>query len=227
MNKYTFRMTYILMFMGIACMDKRELKVEKDFAGAAPFIAEPMEAKSMKLDQENSSIRWKGTKLFGTAGHEGLVDIREGFLRFKNDSLVGGKVTADVHTVRITGKSDYKETDMRNLSNYLKKRALEAEKHPLASFEISQVHYLGGDSLRVWGNMRIKGVTKGISFPAAINRSGKNQVFYAELSLDRFEWNMGVEGNLLEVNLVDKEFMLMINLVAGEEEIQASSIQWH
>ena len=215
MNKYIFRIAAVCTFLSTACMDKHELKAGKDFAGAVPFISEPREAKSMKLDRERSGIRWKGTKLLGTAGHEGMVDIREGYLLFKDDSLVGGKVFADMHTIRITGKSDYKEADMRKLSNYLKNRALAAEKYPLASFEISQVSYLGGDSLRVRGNMSIRDVSKNVSIPAVIKRSGKNQEFYAELSLDRFEWNVGVEGNLLEVNLVDKEFKLMINLVAG------------
>ena len=208
-------------------MNKHELKAEKDLIGAIPFIPEPPEARSVKLDPENSYIRWKGTKMLGTAGHEGRVDIREGLLLFKEDSLVGGKIVADMHTIRITGKSDYKESDMRGLSNYLTKRALAAEKYPLASFEISQVKYLGGDSLRVWGNMSIRDVTKGIFFPAVIKGSGKNQAFYAELSLDRFEWNVGVDGNLLEVNLVDKEFMLRINLQVREKLIEANSTQLH
>lgn len=227
MNKYIFWMSYILMFMSAACENNHELKAEKNLIGLPSFIPDSTEAKPIKLDLEKSNIRWRGTKMVRTAGHEGIVDIKEGFLLFKNDSLVGGRIIADMHTVRITGKSDYKETYMRKLSNYLKQRALVAEKYPLASFEISQVSYLGEDSLRVWGRMRIKEVTKGISFPAGIKRSGKNQSFYAELSLDRFEWNVGVDGNLLEVNLVDKEFMLMINVVTGEEEVQASSIQWH
>ena len=221
MNRLILRSAFFILLLSTACMNKHELKAEKDLTAAIPFVSEPPEAKSMKLNLEKSSIRWKGTKMLGTAGHEGRVDIREGFLLLQNDSLVGGKVVADMHTIRITGKSDYKEADMRRLSNYLKKRALAAEKYPLASFVLNQVKYLGGDSLRVRGTMSVRDVSKNISFPAVIKRSGKNQEFYAELTMDRFEWNVGVEGNLLEVNLVDKEFKLMINLMAGEELIQA------
>lgn len=217
MNKLNYKSAFFILFACTACIDNHELSTEKKLIGNAPFIWTPLKANSMRINRELSSIRWKGTKMLRTAGHEGVVDIREGFLLFKNDSLVGGKVIAEMSTVRIINKSDQKESNMLNLSKYLRKRAVASEKYPIASFEITQVNYLGGDSLRIRGNMNIRDVVKDISFPAVIKRSGINQEFYAELSLDRFEWNIGVDGNLLEVNLVDKEFKLMINLLVKED----------
>lgn len=212
MIRYIFQIAGFVILLSTACTKNQDFQSEKASMSAVSFIL-PFEARSFKLDLDKSNIRWKGTKMLGTGGHEGVVDINEGFLLFSNDSLVGGKVTADMNTIRITGKSDYKEEDMRMLSNYLKKRALTAEKYPLATFEISKVNYLGGGDLRVWGNMTIKDVTKNISIPAAIKGSGNSKRFQAELALDRFDWNIGVDGNLLENNLVDREFGLQVELV--------------
>ena len=188
------------------------------FSSKTTLMQEPAEtnnipeAKLLKINIDRSEIGWKGTKRLFTAGHEGTVQLKDGFLLFKDGNLVGGKITADMNTIAIT-KSLESEKDKVFLSNYLKTKEFNAQKYPTASFKISRVKYLGGDSLRVWGNMSIKDISKNVSVPAFIDYPGKNQKrFRTRFSLKRSDWNIGVDGNLLERNLVDDNFELRIAL---------------
>ncbi|MFD2514836.1 YceI family protein [Pontibacter locisalis] len=171
------------------------------------------EAISLRINTEKSAIWWRGTKMLRTAGHEGTLQIKEGYLLFMNDKLVGGKITADINTVSIGNSTSYDEETMQKLSNHLKRKEFNALQYPLAHFEITRVKYIGGDSLRVWGNMSIKGVTKNISIPAYIEKTDNNRKrFRTGFSLQRSHWNIGSDGNLLEKNLVDEDFTLRITL---------------
>lgn len=213
MNSQLYKICCFSIIVLTACSNEQEFKAEKASVAESRTIKKAVEAKSHRVNTEKSVIRWKGTKMLRTAGHEGTVALKEGFLLFSNGFLVGGKITADMNTIKINSK----DGDMVNLSNHLKKKEFNATRYPLASFEITNVKYLGGDSLRVWGNMSIKDVTKNISIPAFIGSSGDSaKRFRTKFSLERAVWNIGSDGNLLEKNLVDKDFELRIELEAGE-----------
>ena len=205
----------LLMLCTAACWERQELKAEKASAGDVQPVKRPIRAKSLNIDTSKSVIHWRATKMLRTAGHEGTLQLKEGNLLFRNDTLIGGKIIADMNTIRIINTSAYKKSTMRGLTNYLRKRAFEAGKFPFASFEITRVKYLDGDSLLLWGNMRIKDVRKNISVPVSIGHSGGRLTqFTTQFSLERTTWNIGSGGNLLENNLVDEDFALRIMLKA-------------
>lgn len=217
MNSYLHTVIMLLLsFLTFGCGSRQELKAEKAAISDVQTSIKPAVVKRLPLSIIKSVIRWRATKLLGTAGHEGTLAVKEGTLFFSNDSLVGGRIVVDMNSISIINTAEYKQSTMRQLSNYLKKKEFNAGEFPVASFDITKVKYLGGDSMRVWGNMRIKGVTKNISVPAFTEYSPEgSRRFRTAFSLERTDWNIGSDGNLLEKNLVDEEFQLNINLEAG------------
>lgn len=82
------------------------------------------------------------------------------------------------------------------------------EKYPAATFEITDLDHLTVDSLKVTGNLNIKGVTRSIRF-GALN---KDNTFSANFTFDRFLWGITFKGNLAERTLVDRPISLVIDL---------------
>ncbi|WP_160164141.1 YceI family protein [Nafulsella turpanensis] len=194
-------------------MERKELKAEKVVVAGPQPVNSIIRYSPVKINTKESVIHWRATKMMGTAGHKGTVKFQGGTLFFENDTLMGGTVIADMSTISISNSGEYGQTTLKNLSNYLKKKSFSAEEFPTASFHITEVKYLGGDSLRVWGNMQIKDVRKHISVPAILERSGeKTTGFLTHFRLGRKMWNIGKGGNLLEENLVDEDFQLSITL---------------
>lgn len=207
MNRSNFILAAIFI-ISTACTNKPELKEEKVlFSGITSFSPA---AESGKIDLDESEISWRGTKLLKTSGHNGIIKLKDGYLTFKDGSLTGGKIIVDMNTISITDFSNYSEEDMKRLSNHLKKKEFNVAEYPEAIFEITAVDYLKEGDLLVKGRMSIKDITKNISVPAVISQSGNK--FHAGLSLNRLDYNIGIDGNLLEKNLVDDEFQLKIEL---------------
>ncbi|MGK7391789.1 MAG: YceI family protein [Candidatus Cyclobacteriaceae bacterium M2_1C_046] len=202
--------TGILIFILLSCTKFPEVKENIPLVHKASFNSKNLEER--KIDLQNSEIKWKATKLLGTAGHEGMVNLKSGSLYFQNEALVKGNITVDLNTIRITDTSKYSAEEMRMLSNHLKRKEFNTGEYPLASFEFENLKYLKNDNIQVTGNMRIKDVIKPVSFPATIEQTETGKLFLAEIILNRKDYNIGIDGNLLEKNLVDDEFQINVRL---------------
>lgn len=218
MSSYSVLYVFILLMLGsLGCSKDQRNPVGYNHSGNQMPIRADLD-KIFPINTDRSIIRWKGTKRFFTAGHEGIVKVEEGFLLFKNDLLTGGKVVADMQTINIT-KTEESENDRISLTNYLKTKEFNSDKYPFAVFEILEVDTsdIGRNTVQVTGNLTVKDVTRKISIPAIIEQSAEGSWrFYTEFTLERSKWNIGVDGNLLERNLVDKHFGLNIELVTEE-----------
>lgn len=217
MNKYILCAVAAVLIFGIALYPhKPSAKMNVNISENIAVVAKPSAGVIFPIDKDQSTIRWEGTKLFRTAGHKGVVKLREGFLSFINDSLAGGTIIVDMNSISITDTSRYSRETMDRLANHLRRAEFNTPDYPLAKFEITAATYLGRDSLQITGDMTIKDVTKVLVIPAGILPSSENEKhFYTEFSLDRYDWNIGKDASLLERNLVDREFILKIDLKAG------------
>ena len=64
--------------------------------------------------------------------------------------------------------------------------------------------------------MTIKEVSKNISITLLISTIQENQKqLDAQFTIDRFEWNIGIDGSWLEKKLVDKEIELIIRIITN------------
>ncbi|MCZ8156571.1 MAG: YceI family protein [Leptospira sp.] len=162
------------------------------------------------LDTATSSIVWIGSKV--SMKHTGAVKIKSGSLTAKGGAITSGKFVIDMPTMTNT---DLEGTWKAKLEGHLKSPDFfDVEKFPEATFEIASVTK-SDKGYDVRGNLTIKGITKGISFPSEITFEGETPVSAKGLvSINRQNWGItypGMPDDLIgdtvqfELNLVTKK----------------------
>jgi polyisoprenoid-binding protein YceI len=193
-----------------SCKGKYRSDAQKISVGEVAAAAAQPNGDTLKVNMAASVIRWKGTKMRGTRKHEGVVRLRQAYFLADGGRITSGKFTVDMRSLEVTDIPAHENVPRQNLDDHLKSADFfDIQKYPLASFDITAVKYLPGDSLAVTGNLSIKDVGRNIAFGAL----RKEKFFFARFSFDRFLWNITYEGNLVERTLVDRDIELAIRLV--------------
>ena len=171
------------------------------------------ESLGKSIDIEKSTVQWRGTKLMRTRSHEGEISIKEGLLLFENDKLVGGYIISNMKSIWVTDIPAHDTIPIKSLISHLN-TDFDTQSYPTSRFEIIRVEDVTKSRLRVSGNLTIKNVTKYISVTAEIRKLKTNDYsFNTNFIIDRFDWNIGIDGSWLERKLVDNEIELSIGLV--------------
>lgn len=170
-------------------------------------------SRKLNIREEESFVKWKGTKLNQTGKHEGTVAIRNGELAIRNEKLVGGSVVIDMKSIKNTDMPLHEQEARQLITEHLNKDFNTAT-YPTAKFEITRVTYLTKASLRIQGNLIIRGISKNIAVPAkhSVQKKGQHQI-RTDFLINRFDWGIGESGSWLEKRVVDKEIHLDIKLV--------------
>lgn len=173
------------------------------------------EGTSYKVDS-SQFISFIGTKPVGE--HHGRFQVSEGELYVKNDALVtGGKLVFDINSLAITDADTSGSSKLKG--HLLSADFLDAEKFPVATFEITSVEdytpdstntlILDGATNTVKGNLTLKGVTKNVSFPAIITVTPTTVTAKANFNIDRTQWNLTYRN---DKSLGDKFIRPEVNL---------------
>lgn len=178
------------------------------------FSSEQIEASDiLEIDVDKSKISWRGTKMMGLGKHEGEIEIKNGFLLFQNNTLIGGEVTVDMESISVT---DIPKTDpipIRNLTNHLKSPDFfDVDKYPDSHFKITKVEPTPNGKFQMSGLLDLKGITKPVLFEAEKISEDR---FSASLEINRFDWDIAYSGSWIDRTLVDKEIQLSIELVCN------------
>lgn len=173
-------------------------------------ISISQELKTLKMDVQHSKVLWKGTKMRGLGSHEGSIRLKRAYLLERNNVIVGGKFTADMHSIDVTDIPKSDPVPYNNLKRHLKsEHFFDVTTYPEGEFVISKVDKLFNGLLKIQGNITLKQITHNIEFTAI----KKNKVLSAVLLIDRFKWNIEYKGSWLEKTLVDKDIELKMELV--------------
>ncbi|MBK9291733.1 MAG: YceI family protein [Bacteroidetes bacterium] len=177
------------------------------------------------VDTEASSLRWEGAKITQTV-HHGTVKIAEGSLSFDDGQLVAGNFVIDMNTIVC---EDLDEANGKlKLEGHLKSADFfMVENFPTARFEITGVEAIAdgsGATHRITGNLTIKDVTNGISFPAVVSLTENGASASASFEINRNEWGVVWGGSLteqsikdfLQNNLIKDTIAFEVNLVAKQ-----------
>lgn len=166
------------------------LEVEKEnFVGSADFA----------VDTKLSTIEWKATQKIADKTHTGKIFLQEGTLYVKDGALQGGKVTIDMSSLIVT---DLEGNSKAKLEGHLKNEDFFAiETYPTATFEIASitpVDSIGGATHIVAGNLKIKDITKSVSFPTQV-RVLDDAVLATTIpfKINRTEWGVDHRSGLL------------------------------
>ncbi len=195
--------------------------------GDAKEVPVQDQASSMPVNTESSVIEWVGTKVTGR--HNGTVKLNNGTLMLTEGKLSGGSFSMDMSTIKTLDKGGAEG----GLTDHLKSADFfEVEKYSTALFEITSVRALESaaadqesvpeiDQYRIAnptheisGNLTIKGVTKGISFPAAVSMQDGQLSATAKFNINRTEWGVTYPGK--PDDLIRETVHLGISLKASQ-----------
>lgn len=176
------------------------------------------------IDTDRSLIIWKGTEMWESGKHEGTINLVEGYLLLKNGQIAGGYFVADMNSIAITDIPVSDPVPRKRLRNHLESEDFfYVEKYPTAEFEITKTEAMNADSLKVWGDLSIRDVTKSISFIAGQKSDqGYGLALYTTFKIDRFAWNISYQGSywkritsILDNTFVDADISLSVKLVTS------------
>lgn len=160
----------------------------------------------LKVDTSSSTVSWLGKKVTGE--HDGTIKIAKGEISVDKDNVVGGSFEIDMNTIV---NRDLEDAEMNSkLIKHLKSDDFfSVDKHPTAKFEITNVEPLSDREKpnynnTISGNLTIKGITKGISFPASIKMENDVLSSFADFDIDRTKWEIKYGSGKFFENLGDK-----------------------
>jgi polyisoprenoid-binding protein YceI len=175
-----------------------------------------------------SVITWKGSKFNGDA-HAGTLALSEGTFAVDNGTITGGSFTIDMNSIAVTDDmpDEYKKKLVGHLSNG---DFFETEKYPTATFTITSVEALNGDSTythNISGNLKMKNIENNVTFKANIvNENGVVKATSQDFSINRMLWKVEYGNSLISKvkdEAIKDDLELKITLVANaakEEAVQ-------
>lgn len=165
-------------------------------------------------DLSATQLKWKGTKVVGE--HVGTIQLKDGWIKWKKNSLVSGSFAIDMGTLKDEDQTDDKMRTM--LENHLKSDDFfGVEKFPVSTLEITTPTAFRNGKAYITGNLTIKGITQPVSFNTTVSEKGNELVFVAPITVDRTKYGLKYGSGKFFSNLGDKaisdEFTLDVTLV--------------
>lgn len=137
------------------------------------------------IDPAGSELQWHGEKN-AEYGHTGTVGIKSGELTMEGDLLKAGSVEVDMNTMN---ENNEDTESAGKLIGHLKDTSFFfVVTYPTANFSVTSAEKQGDGTYGVTGDISIRGVSKSISFPAAITVEGKNLTATADFSINRVDF---------------------------------------
>ncbi|WP_378173789.1 YceI family protein [Aquimarina sp. SS2-1] len=165
----------------------------------------PLGSKVLKIDKENSTLRWEGFNKLHTNGHYGIVEFDNGQFYEKNSKIVGGNFVIDMNSIRNTD-GEYSESLVDHLKNA---DFFETEKYPFAELSITDIKYTANSGVNLTADLTIKKIKQPITFDAFIKKLEGKIIFESKFIIDRTRWNMFYQSGSFFGNVSD-------NLISDE-----------
>ncbi len=169
-----------------------------------------MENQKFEIVSTQSNIDWVGRKI--TGAHNGTIAVKEGELILNDGKLTGGKIIVDITSIKILDITD-PTTNAQFAGHLASDDFFSIEKYPEATLEITSV-----SGNHVEGNLTIKGITRPVSFDAAVNVNGDTLIATGKLMIDRTKYEMKFRsGNFfkdLGDTLIYNDFELNVSVTA-------------
>ncbi|RYD69397.1 MAG: YceI family protein, partial [Sphingobacteriales bacterium] len=199
MNSKLYAIFFILIIAPVFLSCGGSVKKEnKTNASATPISLHDGDEKYFSIDTKQSVLTWKGSNSFGS--HDGYVYISKGKLMIENSQVKGGTVEIDMNTIE-----DKSHQNNSGLIKHLKDPDFfDVKKFPFSSITIIKTESINGASIKVTGNLVIKGISNEVSFPA--NMEYNNGVVKAtgKLVIDRTLWNIRYKSGKFFDKLADQ-----------------------
>ena len=178
------------------------------------------EFETFYADIESSNVEWVGAR--PASQHNGIVTLKDGTLLISEGEIAGGEFVIDLENIVVLDITDPSRN--ARLKEHLESDDFfDVPNHPEAVFEITGVQKLDQsddeNTHRLTGNLTMRGVTRSVTFNAAIDVDNNRVNARSEQFLiDRTEWGVNFQSRSVFADLVDRfildDIALVINLTA-------------
>jgi polyisoprenoid-binding protein YceI len=157
--------------------------------------------RKLQLDTTKSKVTWVGTKVTGS--HKGNVNVTSGNLTFDGDKLTGGTIYVDMSSISVTDISNPKWN--KKLKDHLNSDDFfSTKKHKTAVLKINNASLGKGGKFDIQGDLTIKGVTKPVSFSAALGTTASQVKGKASITFNRIDYGIKYKSGSFFEGLGDK-----------------------
>lgn len=169
-----------------------------------------------KVDTGKSKIEWVGRKVTGE--HKGELKLASGNLNFDGKNFKGGSFVIDMNSLSVTDLQG--EMNGKLLGHLKSEDFFSVDKFSTSKFVVTKITPTGAGKVNITGNLTIKGITKPITFPAAVAIKENNVVVAVAngVKVDRtlFDIRYGSKSFFESIGdkAIDNDFELNINIVA-------------
>jgi len=177
------------------------------------------------VDTSRSYVKFTGHGV--GKNHPGTFKLNYGAVAMKNDSISGGMFVINIKSMDMLQEGE--DIDKKLRPHLLSGDFFDADRFGTAVFEMTNIvpyeekdrdkSLVEGANFLISGNLKIKDVTKNITFPARVELSGNTLTSKANFDIDRREWKMNY-GN--DKTLGDKFISETVNI---EFHIEARDYQ--
>ena len=167
------------------------------------------------IDTKETVVTWKGSMLLASAEeHTGYVYISKGELMIEKGQLMGGKVEIDMNTIEYKDK-EHKNSPIKHLKS---PDYFDVEKFPISTIAITRVASVSGKTIKVTGNLTIKGITNAVTFPAKMEVEDGIVKATGKLVIDRTKWGIRYKSgkfyDILADEIVSDDIEFHMKIVA-------------
>ncbi len=135
----------------------------------------------------NSQLTWTGRKVGWY--HDGIVDISQGAFVIDDKGTAAGKFVIDMQTIVINDMES--SNPMYNqLLDHLKDGFFSVTEYPTVEFDLKKAIKKSGGMYDIVGNLRLKWVSREITFPAQVKITDDTMTAKANFFVDRTEWGI-------------------------------------
>lgn len=180
----------------------------------------PENAVVKQFDLTRSTVAWEGTKV--TGAHDGTIGISSGELYVIDNQLVGGNIVMDMTQIVVLDIEN-PETNARLRTHLESDDFFSVATFPEATFEMARLvkhedAAEGDPNYTIAGNLTIKGITHGVTFPAHVRMNNGVVTASADFDLDRTRWDVrfgsGRFFQNLGDNMIHDNFNMKLNIIA-------------
>ena len=154
------------------------------------------------IDTKETVLTWEGSMVFGFGEKNiGYVYTSKGELIIEKDQLVGGTVEVDMNTIEYKDKAN-KNTPVKHLKSA---DYFDVKKFPISTFAINKIESVNvrSKTIKVTGNLTIKGITNPITIPAEIEVKDGIVRASGKVIIDRTQWGIRYRSGKFYDNLAD------------------------
>ncbi len=172
------------------------------------------------IDNEKSSIKWKGTKSTGSY-HDGLISVHQSLIQIDSTNvLVGGEIIIDMNSIICTDIKD--ESSNSYLVSHLKNDDFfSISNFPKSTLKITGITFLNDNNYNITADLTIKNHTHPIDFIANIIIKDKIALASGKIEINRSQYEIKYKSKSWFPDIGDRFindiFELYFNLVATEE----------